>query len=119
VLRNALENVSKLSVSDLPVIPGCADAPESWRRILAFHRELWRYSGDKTYFLTCRDAAKALPGLSHQMAYYTNGALSDLGAIEIVRVGDARPNGGKASEFRYLLPQIENVANEADRGFDL
>jgi hypothetical protein len=119
VLRNALENVSKLSVSDLPVIPGCADAPESWRRILAFHRELWRYSGGKTYFLTCRDAAKAVPGLSYQMANLINGALADLGAIEIVRVGDARPNGGKASEFRYLLSEGGNGTREDNAEFEI
>jgi hypothetical protein len=118
-ITNALQNVSKLSDCDLPVIASYPNAPESWHRILALHGELSRSSGGRTYFLTCRDAAKAFPGLSHQMAYYINGALAELGAIEIVRVGDARPNGGKASEFRYLLSQTENVADEADRGFDL
>jgi hypothetical protein len=38
--------------------------------------------------------------------------------IKIVRVGDARP-GGKASEFQYLLSEMENVADEDDEGFDL
>jgi hypothetical protein len=47
------------------------------------------------------------------MANLINGALADLGAIEIVRVGDARPNG-KASKFRYLSSQGENGTEEDD-----
>jgi len=69
--------------------------------------------------LGCRDTAKACQGLSYSPANEINRALERAGLIKIVRVGDARPNGGKASQFRYLLPQIENVADEADRGFDL
>jgi hypothetical protein len=53
--------------------------------------------------LSCRDAAKASSGLSHQTAYNINLALDRVGVIKIVRVGDPRP-GGKASEFRYILP---------------
>jgi hypothetical protein len=103
-IKNALESVLKLPVSELPVIPDYADAPESWRRMVALHRELWQRSGGDTYFLTCRDAAKAVPGMNHQTAYNINLALDRLGVIKVVRVGDARPNGGRASEFRYLLP---------------
>ena len=103
-IRKALEHVSTLSVSELPVIPGMADAPESWRRLAALHRELSRRSPNKTYFLSCRDTAKAFPGLIHQTAYNINLALDRLGVVKIVRVGDRRPNG-KASSFRYLLPQ--------------
>ena len=40
-----------------------------------------------------------------------------LGVIKIVRVGDQRP-GGKASEFRYLLPLNQNGAEKDDGGFD-
>jgi len=40
--------------------------------------------------------------LSHQTAYNINLALTRLGVIKIVRIGDARPNG-KASTFSYLL----------------
>src|SRR5207253_1271392 len=52
-IKKALEHVSTLSVSELPVIPGIADARESWRRIAALHRELSRRSTktNKTYFL--------------------------------------------------------------------
>ena len=78
------------------------DAPENLRRVAALHRELSRLCPGKTYFLSCRDTAKAYPGLSRQSAYNINLALAQLGVIEIVRVGDARPNG-KASQFRYLL----------------
>ncbi len=106
-LKKALEHVSTLSVSELPVIPGI-DAPESLTKVAALHRELSRRSTNKnkTYFLSCRDAAKAYPGLSHQAAYTINLALEQLGMITIVRVGHKRA-GGKASEFRYLLPQTE------------
>jgi hypothetical protein len=101
-LKNALERVSKLTVSQLPVIPGLADAPENFRRVAALHREVSRESANKTYFLSCRDVAKTHPSLSKSTAANINRALARLGVIEIVRIGDRRPNG-KASRFRYLL----------------
>ncbi len=55
--------------------------------------------------------------LSHQAALDINRALEQLRVIEVIRAGDQRP-GGKASEFRYLLSQSENGAEE-DAGFDL
>src|SRR6266567_4125717 len=91
-----------------------ADSPESWRRIAALHRDLSRRSANGIYFVTCRDAAKACPGLSHQTAYNINLALAQLGVLEIVHKGYARPNGGKAAQFRYLLPQTENAAQQAE-----
>ena len=116
-IKKALEHVSTLPVSELPVIPGVPDAPESWRRIAAFHREVSRRSANKTYFLSCRDTAKAFPGLSHQTAYNINLALTRLAVIKIVRIGDARPNG-KASKFRYPLAQTEDGAPRAANGRD-
>jgi len=116
-LKKALENLN-LSASDLPAIPRYAEAPESWRRLTALHRELSAANGGNTYFLAYRDAAKAVPGISHQQAHNITLALVRLGVVEVVRVGDARPNGGNASEFRYLLSQTENDA-EDDEGFDL
>jgi hypothetical protein len=113
-LNKALEAVAKLSPDELPVIPGIPEASESWRRLAAVHRELSRLSGGKTYFLTCRDAAKACHGLSHQTAYNINLALARLGVIKIVRAGDSRP-GGKASQFRYLLWQTEDRAPQAEK----
>jgi hypothetical protein len=110
-LNKALEAVSKLSDSELPAIPGLPDAPENLRRVAALHRELSRRSGGNTYFLSCRDAAKASSGLSHQTAYNINLALGRLGVIKIVRVGDPHPNG-PASEFRYLLSRSENADAE-------
>jgi hypothetical protein len=108
-LNKALGAVAKLSLSELPVIGGMPNAPESWRRVAALHREISHRCANKTYFLTCRDAAKACPGLSYQTAYNINVALSSpqLGVIKLVRVGEAR-EGGRASEFRYLLPITEN-----------
>ena len=38
-----------------------------------------------------------------------NHTLERLGVIKVVRVGDQRSNG-KASEFRYLLPDAEDAA---------
>jgi hypothetical protein len=116
-IEKARGAVSTLPPSALPIIPGMQDAAESWRRLAALHRELSRRSGDNTYFLSCRDAAKAVSGMNHQTAYNINLTLVRFGVIEIVRVGAQRPKG-KASEFRYLLSQTENGA-EDDEGFDL
>jgi len=101
-VNKAPEAVSKLSSSELPVTPGMPEAPENFRRVAALHRQLSRLCGGNTYFLSCRDTAKAFPGLTHQRAYNINLALAQLGVIKIVRVGDAQPNG-RASKFRYLL----------------
>ena len=84
--------------------PGVPGAPESWRRLAALHRELARQSANGTYFLSCRDAARTHHCLNKGSAWNINHALASRhGVIEFVRPGDARP-GGKASEFRYLLP---------------
>jgi hypothetical protein len=115
--KKALEAVSKLPASELPMIPGIPDAAESWRRVAALHCEMSRRCGGNTYFLSCRDTAKAHPRLSHQTAYNINLALAQLGMIEIVQIGDARPNG-KASKFRYPLAQTEDGAPPAENGRD-
>jgi hypothetical protein len=117
-LNKALENVSKLSDADLPVIPAYADAPENWRRLAALHRELSRLCVGNTYFLSYRDAAKACDELTHQTAHTFTLALVRLGVIEIVRKGKAGLNSRKAAQFRYLLPETE-TSGEEDSGFDL
>jgi hypothetical protein len=117
-LNKALKAVSNLPLPRLPMIPGMSHASEPWRRVVALHCELSRRSGTNTYFLSCRDAAKAFPGMSCQAACDINRALERLGAIKIVRIGDPRPNG-KASEFRYLLSQTDNDAEEDDTGFEI
>ena len=61
----ALENVAKLSPDQLPEIPGKLNAPESWRRLAALHRELSRLRGKPTHFLAYRDAARVFDGISH------------------------------------------------------
>ena len=113
-ITEALACVSGLSCFKLPMISNLPDAPESWRRIAALHRDLSRRSANGIYFLTCRDAAKAFPGLSHQTAYNINLALAQLGVVEIVHKGDARPTGGRASQFRYLLHKADNAAHESE-----
>jgi hypothetical protein len=112
-IKKAVDRVRKFALSELPVVPGERDVPESWRRVLALHREISARCANNTYFLSCRDAAKAFPGLSHQTAYNINLILAQLGAIKIVRTGDARPNG-KASEFRYLLAQTDTEGQGDD-----
>ena len=102
-LRKALEHVFTLSVAALPILPGIVEAPESWRRLAALHCELARQSANGTYFLSCRDAAKAHQGLNKDSANNINHALVRLRVVDSARIGDPRP-GGKASEFRYLLP---------------
>ena len=102
-LGKSLEHVSTLSVLELPTLPEMVDAPESWRRLAAVHRELARQSANGIYFLSCRHAAKVHPRLNKDLALSVNRALERLGVIKCERVGDPRP-GGKASEFRYLLP---------------
>jgi hypothetical protein len=79
------------------------NAPESWRRLAALHRELARQSANGTYFLSCRAAAKVDGSLNKDSANNINHALAQLGVIELVRIGETRP-GGNASEFQWLLP---------------
>jgi len=114
-INKALENVSKLSDSDLPVIPGYADAPKSCRRLAALHREISHLCGGNTYFLSYRDAAKVCEGLSQQKAHTITGALVRLGVLKIVSKGKPGLNSRKAAEFRYLWPH-ESVAEDDDEG---
>jgi hypothetical protein len=109
-LRKAVENVSKLSLDQLPVIPGLPNAPGTWHRVLALHRELSGLSANRIYFLSYRDAAEVCSGLTHQSAHSITAALVTLGAIEIVAKGKAGLNSRKAAEFRYLLPERDNGA---------
>jgi hypothetical protein len=111
-LNKALACVFKLSASELPAIPGMPEAPESWRRIAALHREVSRLRGNGKYFLSYRDAAKAVENLSHQTAHNLTLALVRLGVIKIVRPGDKRQSG-RATEFRYLLLQAEKTRHVA------
>jgi hypothetical protein len=70
--------------------------------------------------LCCRycDAAKTCDGLSHEEAHTITFALAQLGVIEIVRKDQQGAKSREATEFRYLLSQSENSA-EDDDGFDL
>ena len=101
-LGDALKKVRYLSTAELPELPGMPNAPESWRWLAALHRELSRLSAQGTYFLSSRDAVNVHSAFKKDSAYAANLALSRIGAIRIVKVGDARP-GGHATEFRYLL----------------
>jgi hypothetical protein len=105
-LNKALEAVSKLSSTELPLIPGMPEASETWRRLAGLHCELSRRSTDKnkTYFLSYRDAARVCSGLSHQEAHMITGALVRLGVVKIVHKGKAGLKTRQAAEFRYLLP---------------
>jgi CHC2 zinc finger len=113
-INKALEDVSKLSDSDLPDIPGYADAPKPWRKLAALHREISRLCGSNIYFLSYRDAAKACKELDHQSAYTITLALARVGVIEIVSKGKAGLNSRRAAEFRYLLPEPESAEEDDD-----
>ena len=99
-LKKALARISVLSLPELPKIP---DVPENWQRVAALHRELARLSANGTYFLSCRDTAKAHHSLNKDSANTINGAIEQLGVISLARTGERRP-GGNASEFRYRFP---------------
>jgi hypothetical protein len=118
-LAKALENVSRLLLNQLPMIPDYPNAPEKSRRVMALHQELHRLSANDMYFLSYRDAAKACKGLSHQEAHTITGALVRLRVIEIVSNGKPGLNSGEAAEFRYLLGRAENNAEDDDGGLDL
>ncbi len=105
-LAVARAKVAKLSVSDLPAIPDCPAAPETWKRLAAIHRELSVANGGNTHFLSYRDAAQAI-GVSPQQAHDITFTLEAFGVFKIVDKGQAGPNGGKAAEFLYLLPEAE------------
>jgi hypothetical protein len=111
-LNKALKIVSNLRTTELPVIPGYPEAPESWQRIAALDLQLSLLCANGTYFLSYRDAARAFDGMSHQSAYTTTFAVDRLGVIKVIRKGQARANGGKAAEFRYLLPQTGNGSSQ-------
>ena len=99
-----IEAEQRARVSTMPDIPGATDFPNGWRFLAAVCRELQRLAGEAPFFIGTRDAARIATGTAH--AEIGSRALQDLiefGVIERVRRGDARP-GGKASEFRYLLP---------------
>jgi hypothetical protein len=113
--QKALEAVSKLAPSELPMIPQMPNAPEGWRRVLAYHRELSRLSGGNKYFLSYRDAAKVYSGLTPPKAYNITLALVTVGLIEIVHKGKAGLNSRKAAEFRYLLPEPESAEEDDDK----
>jgi hypothetical protein len=117
-IEKALASVSKLSPSQLPMIPGYPSAPESWRRVAALHRELSRLCRSNTYFLSCRHGAKAYSGLSYQALSDINHSLERLGVIKLVRAGDQRPNG-KASEFRYLLTDANTDLDQDEREVEI
>jgi integrase len=113
-LRKEMENVSKLSLDQLPAIPAVPNPPETSRRLLSLHRELSRLSANGIYFLSYRDAAE-ISGVTHQTAHTITAALVTLGAIKIVNKGKAGLNSRKAAEFRYLLSEGDNSA-QADQG---
>ena len=109
-LATALENVARLSLNQLPMIPGKPHAPECWRRLAAVHRELSCGSAHYIYFLSYRDVANVFDTLSHQEAYAITGALVMLGVIKVESKGEAGLKSRKAAEFRYLLPDTASAS---------
>ena len=74
------------------------EAGESWRRLAALHCKLSRRTTNKhkTYFLSYRDAAKAVPGLTHQQAHDMTFTLERFGVIKVVSKGVASPKRRKS-----------------------
>ena len=107
VLARVAAEVSKLLVADLPEIPGFPDAPETWGRLAAIHRELSAANEGNTHFLSYRDAGEAI-GVSPQQAHDITLALETLGVIKIENKGQAGPGSRRAAEFLYLLPANED-----------
>jgi hypothetical protein len=103
-LNKALQKLSKLPDSDLPMIPDCPDARRAWRRLAGLHREISRLCGGRVYFLSYRDAAKACDELSPASAHTITLALERFNVFKIVSKGKSGLKCRKAAEFRYLLP---------------
>jgi hypothetical protein len=110
-VNKALEAVSKLPASDLPVIPGYADARKAMRKLAALHREMSRRCGSNIYFLSYRHAAKVCDELSPTSAHKITLALERFGVIKIVSKGKRGLNSRKAAEFRYLLSESGKGGN--------
>jgi hypothetical protein len=102
-INKALENVFKLSDSELPEIPDYANARRPMRKLAALHREMSRLGGSNIYFLSYRDAAKVCDELNPSSTHTITLALERFGVIKIVRKGKAGLNSRKAAEFRYIL----------------
>jgi hypothetical protein len=117
-LKTARENVSKLWLDELVIVPGFPTAPESWRKLLSLHRELSRLTANGIYFVSYRDAAE-ICGVTHQAAHTITGALVTLGAIEIVAKGRAGSNSRKAAEFRYLLADADTDLDEVEQEVEI
>jgi hypothetical protein len=104
--RKALEALRDIPTSELPEVPGYPEAPESMRRILGLCREMHRLNGG-TFYLSWRDAAKAVPSMTNQKA----GDILHLlvrryKAIRLVKPGTQGKNG-KAAYYEYLPQHIE------------
>ena len=114
--RRMVKTVAELPASELPVISGFeGDAPETWRRVAALHREKARQAKGGVYQLSCRDTANALEGWDHREAYALNDALAKAGVIEKVENGAVGKRKGVAARWRYLLP----LYHQADAGIEI
>jgi hypothetical protein len=99
-LANAIRRADAMPYPEIPRVP---DAPKGWKQVAAVCRELQRDAGEAAFFLSARDASRIIgakhPPIGHRV-------LNNLEAFEVLRRvsrGEAR-TGGKAAEFRYLLP---------------
>jgi hypothetical protein len=117
--RRMVLTVAKLPVSELPVISAFeGEAPETWRRVAALHREKARQAKGGVYELSSRDTANALEGWDHQAAHALNDVLAEAGVIKKAENGAAGKQRGKATKWRYLLPLEGNGEKAADAAAD-
>lgn len=96
-LANALLRIEMLPLPQIPKLP---NAPLTWRRVAALHREMARATGGD-YFLGCRDAIKAAGLRSADQGRIINDALFACGLTQLKRAGRGVP-GGEASTWKYL-----------------
>ena len=113
-LRKASEALAKIPDAELPVIPGAPDAPVTRRKVLAFHREVDRFSNGKTYFLSCRSIAKAT-GLSIQGASNATKALVRLGHLHVAPGWKVGP-GVRATRFLRNTELTKDTSTSGEQG---
>jgi hypothetical protein len=102
--RRMVQTVAKLPASELPAIDAFeGEAPETWRRVAALHREKARQAKGSVYELSSRDTGDAL-GWDHQAAHALNDVLEEAGVIKKAENGAAGKRKGVATKWRYLLP---------------
>ena len=97
------EAIGRARAAIPPEIPDAPDAPSTWRLLAAVCRELQHKAGEAPFFISKRDAMRIIEKKFPMEGLRALEALEDFHVLKLVKRGEPRV-GGKASEFRYLLP---------------